>query len=376
MNPQRPICTMMCSIPSISSIGIFRMLAVVGLAAGLLAVGEPGSAQAAPGASRLPPTAPTASRGGVMSQTTPLAATPTADNTAQRHRARVTYADGVLEVRADNSSLNQILREIARQTGMTIVGGVADQRVFGSYGPGPAATVLKTLLYGTGTNMLLQETATRAPKQLTLTPQTGAAIYPGPASPSFDATESEPELGASAAAQAGTGGLAGTSSNPGAAVGSGSPRQVPAPGTALGPPGPASVPPSMPAPMNNPNGSPNNVSPTAATLPTAGSVPTDSLPTPSTAQPASGIVDAPNPPPAGSTTEGFTGATTNTNPNNPNTPQTTPNPQGATTTVQSPNGVKTPQQVYEQLRQLEQQKRQPSAPAGTQPPQGTTPPQP
>jgi hypothetical protein len=74
-------------------------------------------------------------------------------------------------------------------------------------------------------------------------------------------------------------------------------------------------------------------------------VPTDSIPTPSTTPPASGIVDAPNPPPADAV-----------------------NPA-------APNGVKTPEDIYRQLQQLRaqrQQQQQSSSPA-TQP--ATTPPQ-
>jgi len=39
-------------------------------------------------------------------------------------RAQVTYADGTLSVAADNASLNQILRQIASDTGIKITGGV------------------------------------------------------------------------------------------------------------------------------------------------------------------------------------------------------------------------------------------------------------
>src|SRR5437764_15453174 len=49
-------------------------------------------------------------------------------------RAQVTYADGTLSISADNSSLNQILRQISTDTGMKITGGVTDERVFGQYG--------------------------------------------------------------------------------------------------------------------------------------------------------------------------------------------------------------------------------------------------
>ena len=73
----------------------------------------------------------------------------------QPHRADVSYRNGLLTVAAANSSLNQILREISRQTGMKITGGVADERVFGTYGPAAPGKVLNSLLDGTGSNMLL-----------------------------------------------------------------------------------------------------------------------------------------------------------------------------------------------------------------------------
>jgi hypothetical protein len=57
-------------------------------------------------------------------------------------RAQVTYADGALSVSANNASLNQILRQIASDTGIKITGGVAEDRVFGQYGPADPAEVL------------------------------------------------------------------------------------------------------------------------------------------------------------------------------------------------------------------------------------------
>jgi hypothetical protein len=65
------------------------------------------------------------------------------------HRAIVSYQQGQLSVIADNSSLNQILGDISRQTGMKIIGGVADQPVYGTYGPGAPAQILVALLEGT-----------------------------------------------------------------------------------------------------------------------------------------------------------------------------------------------------------------------------------
>jgi hypothetical protein len=92
----------------------------------------------------------------------------------------VVWSDGQLEVTADNSSLNQILREIGRETGMKITGGVTDERVFGKYGPGAPADILVRLLDGTGSNVLLRETASKVPAELILTVREGGPTPPNP----------------------------------------------------------------------------------------------------------------------------------------------------------------------------------------------------
>jgi hypothetical protein len=98
------------------------------------------------------------------------------------HRAEVVYSQGKLEVNANNSSLNQILRDIALQTGMKITGGVADERVYGRYGPAAPVKILESLLDGTGINMLLMTTASDSSPELILTPRQGGATPPEPAS--------------------------------------------------------------------------------------------------------------------------------------------------------------------------------------------------
>ena len=194
-------------------------------------------------------------------------------------RARVTWVGGVLTISAENSSINQILREVSRVTGMKVTGGVADERVFGSYGPGAPDEVLRTLLTGTGTNMLLKESAEGAPVELALTPRQGGATPPGPATYASRGDEREDDL---------------------------PPQQVTPRGRGLGQARPAF--PDTPAAAN-----------------------TGSAPTP--AQADSGTQTA--------------------------APAT---PAAATTDVQSPNGVKTPQQIYDQLMKLQQQKAQPAPP--------------
>lgn len=99
----------------------------------------------------------------------------------------VDYAAGKLTVTATNASLNRILREVSRSIGMKITGGVADERVFGQYGPSTPSVVLADLLDGTGSNMLLVDGA-KGPTELILTPRTG-----GPTPPSPSASQPEPE---------------------------------------------------------------------------------------------------------------------------------------------------------------------------------------
>ncbi|HEV2620426.1 MAG TPA: hypothetical protein VGU23_10870 [Acidobacteriaceae bacterium] len=111
---------------------------------------------------------------------TPAAAVPPVAPIPAAHRAQVVYSAGQIEIAADDSSLQQILREIARVTGMKITGSVADTRVFGKYGPGAPAEIIARLLDGTDVNMLLKQTATGAPAELILTLRNGSATPPDP----------------------------------------------------------------------------------------------------------------------------------------------------------------------------------------------------
>lgn len=102
------------------------------------------------------------------------------------NHAQVTYAGGMLSVSADNSSLNQILRQIGSSTGIKITGGVADERVFGQYGPATPAQVLASLLEGTGSNMVIAQRDTDQPAELILTPRQGGPTPPNPNAAAFD----------------------------------------------------------------------------------------------------------------------------------------------------------------------------------------------
>ncbi len=108
---------------------------------------------------------------------TPTTAPSLLDQPAQP--AKVSLDAGHLAIQANNSNLSDILRQVSTASGMTVDGLGQDdrsQRIFGSYGPGDPHTVLSALLDGSGYNvMMLGETATGTPRQLTLTPR-GAAV--------------------------------------------------------------------------------------------------------------------------------------------------------------------------------------------------------
>jgi hypothetical protein len=96
--------------------------------------------------------------------------------------AQIDLSGDTLYIRADNSSLTAILHQIAGKSGMQIEGLGADERVFGSFGPGAPRDVLADLLNGTAYNLvLLGDLSDGAPRQLILTPASrGAAATPAP----------------------------------------------------------------------------------------------------------------------------------------------------------------------------------------------------
>src|SRR5271154_3698556 len=196
----------------------------------------------------------------------PSAAVANASAPSVKPQLSVALVAGKLSVTASNASLNQILSEVSHTIGMKITGGVADERVYGQYGPSAPAVVLAALLDGTSSNMLLVDGA-KGPTELILTPRLG-----GPTPPSPVAARPEPEE-----------------------------QEAPEPQQ----PAPAPAEPRM--------------------------------------SPRRGIGHPPGP---GSLPEA------NSSDSNPNESMDQPN--GA----QSPNGTKTPQQIYNQLRQMQQQQTQ------------------
>jgi hypothetical protein len=243
-----------------------RQKSICALSAALLAVAVSAHGQ-------IPATQPT-----TAAQPAPIAATATPEP-SRPHHAEVTFADGLLTVRANDSSLRQILSTLSRLTGMQITGGVTDQRVFGSYGPGNASTILATLLDGTGVNMFIRENDAHSPTNLILTPRTGGGG--SPISPEDDKIGMDAEV---------------PPASPQQPMQAGQPPQA---GQSASQPV-VSGPPVNSGITNNPLGSPSNTTPTASQIPTTNSVPLDSLPAPTTAtQTQQGIVDSPNPPPPG-----------------------------------------------------------------------------
>jgi hypothetical protein len=71
------------------------------------------------------------------------------------NQAKVSWDSRGLEIEASNSSLEQILHQVAAETGAKLEELTQDQRIFGTYGPGPARDVLSKLLDGSGNNVLM-----------------------------------------------------------------------------------------------------------------------------------------------------------------------------------------------------------------------------
>jgi hypothetical protein len=95
--------------------------------------------------------------------------------------ATVVWDSQGLRIDADNSSLQQILKDVATDTGAKVSGLNADQRVFGAYGPGPARQVLSELLDGTGYNVLMfGDQGSGTPREIVLSaPPNGPAAVNG-----------------------------------------------------------------------------------------------------------------------------------------------------------------------------------------------------
>ena len=93
--------------------------------------------------------------------------------------ARVVWDSHGLRVEASNSSLDQILHEVAADTGAKVEGMNQDQRIFGNFGPGPARDVLTQLLDGSGYNLLLiGDMGQGTPRQIVLSTRSTGSGQP------------------------------------------------------------------------------------------------------------------------------------------------------------------------------------------------------
>jgi hypothetical protein len=111
--------------------------------------------------------------------------------------ASVTWDSHGLLISAQNSSLRQILSDVSAATGAKVEGLGADQRIFGSYGPGKAREVLSQLLDGTGYNVLMiGDQGEGPPRQIVLTSRNGsnaqAAANAAPPTPNTAEEEADP----------------------------------------------------------------------------------------------------------------------------------------------------------------------------------------
>jgi hypothetical protein len=109
--------------------------------------------------------------------------------------ATVTWDSHGLRIEADNSSLRQILKDVAAATGAKVSGLDADERVFGSYGPGSTHDVLSQLLHGSEYNILMTgDQGQGTPREITLTSRrSGGASAAATSAPDDDDDDDDAE---------------------------------------------------------------------------------------------------------------------------------------------------------------------------------------
>lgn len=96
--------------------------------------------------------------------------------------AAVKWDSHGLQVDAPNSSLKQILDEVASTTGAKVEGLGSDERVFGEYGPGPARDIISQILHGSSYNVLmLGDQGEGTPREIILSQRTAGSAQPNQA---------------------------------------------------------------------------------------------------------------------------------------------------------------------------------------------------
>jgi len=104
----------------------------------------------------------------------------------------VTWDSQGLKIDASNASLHQILDDVSTATGTKVEGFVADERVFGEYGPGQARDILSQLLHGSGYNVLMiGDQGEGTPRQIVLSPRKTGATPASANRPSQDAQDED-----------------------------------------------------------------------------------------------------------------------------------------------------------------------------------------
>jgi hypothetical protein len=129
--------------------------------------------------------------------------------------ASVVWDSHGLFIQASNSSLDQILNDISLKTGAKVEGMGADERIFGTYGPGPARDVLTELLDGSGYNILLVgDLGQGTPRRIVLSGRPAGPAQPGAQQPATDNETEQEQMAQPEAPPAGPGQGPGTGPEP------------------------------------------------------------------------------------------------------------------------------------------------------------------
>jgi hypothetical protein len=219
---KRPICGRRCRVLRI--LPSWLLVTGMTLVGGAALIAPSAACQTTPPASAAHPSTSTAQPSSSATQPTPGAKQPTASATTssgrpKRHKkpevapvavppqptaapslleqpatpATVSAHNNELTVKADNSSLSQILHQVSSATGMKLDGLGGDERVFGSFGPGAPREVLTSLLNGTSYNILMVgDLPNGAPRELLLSNRAGGGAPPPPANANANQNQTHP----------------------------------------------------------------------------------------------------------------------------------------------------------------------------------------
>jgi hypothetical protein len=106
--------------------------------------------------------------------------------------ATVSWDREDLRIDAANSSLQQILADVAVATGSTVEGLTKDERVFGKFGPAAARDVLAQLLQGSGYNIVMVgDQGQGVPREIILSTRNTNKVPQGMTRPSAEDNEDD-----------------------------------------------------------------------------------------------------------------------------------------------------------------------------------------